>query len=255
MFIRINFRKKANGPKMRVAKELRRTKQELKDLKEAHENLRRKYRSTMRSIQRMNKKSDKHSNTPSSKAKRLTENMDLSRQQRLTVRKELVFANAVCDEIKDAAHRAPIKAKKILQNLVAGNVLKKYKLLQMFGKKTVSSNQVNTTILTHESVPDSVSIDTQEKYHAGDYVAASYLNRWYIGEIMNCDDEDNTYEITFLEKRKKMFQWPTRPDEIWVNYDDILCKVSTPVASGKSKRMLVLPDNDFERVERLFDKE
>ena len=51
-----------------------------------------------------------------------------------------------------------------------------------------------------------------------------------------------------------MFQWPTRPDGIWVCDEDILCKVSTPLASGKSKRMLVLQDGDFERVEQLFDQ-
>lgn len=142
--VRLNFHNRANGPKMRVAKELRKTKQELKALKETHENLKRKYRSTMRSIQRKNKKTDKQEDTPKSKAKRLVEKLNLTREQSTSVRKELVFANAICDEIRSAAHKAPVKAKKILQNLVAGNVLKKYRLLQKFGEKTgMSRNKLS----------------------------------------------------------------------------------------------------------------
>ncbi|KAL4225355.1 hypothetical protein ACF0H5_016044 [Mactra antiquata] len=75
---------------MRVAKELRKTKQELKD-----------------------KKAD----TPNSKAKPLVEKLNLTREQSTNERKELVFANAICDEIRSAGHKAPVKAKKILQNL------------------------------------------------------------------------------------------------------------------------------------------
>ena len=110
--------------------------------------------------------------------------------------------------------------------------------------------QIKYQISKHISVAKP-NIDPKETYHVDDYVAASYLGHWYICKIMNCDDEDNTFEITFLQKRKRMFQWPTRPDEIWVNYEDILCKV---LASGKSKRMLVLRDGDFERVEQVFDQ-
>ncbi|XP_060604512.1 uncharacterized protein LOC132757278 [Ruditapes philippinarum] len=135
--IRMNFR--TNGPRMRVTKELAKTKKEFKVLKENYDNLKRKYKSTMRSIQRMNKKENEHCNTPRSKAAKLLKDVNLTQEQRKRVHKELVFANAVCDEIKVAAHKAPVKAKRILQNLVAGNLLKKYKLLKRFGEKTNTS--------------------------------------------------------------------------------------------------------------------
>jgi len=75
--VRLNFHNRANGPRMRVAKELRKTKQELNALKETHETLKRKFKSTLRSIQRTNMKIDKKADTPNFKAKRLAKKLNL----------------------------------------------------------------------------------------------------------------------------------------------------------------------------------
>jgi hypothetical protein len=100
----------------------------------------------------------------------------------------------------------------------------------------------------------SITTEKAERYDVDDYIAALYLGRWYIGKIITVDEEDSTFEVTFLQQKKRMFQWPSRPDVIWVDYSDILCKVSTPVTSGKSKRMLLITDSDIDKVEILFVK-
>ena len=41
-----------------------------------------------------------------------------------------------------------------------------------------------------------------------DYVAAKYLDKWYVGKVLDIDYADNTVEISFLEHKKKAFQWP-----------------------------------------------
>jgi len=50
------------------------------------------------SIQRKNLNIDKKADTPNSKAKRLAEKLTLTREQSTSMRKLLVFANAICDE-------------------------------------------------------------------------------------------------------------------------------------------------------------
>ena len=47
----------------------------------------------------------------------------------------------------------------------------------------------------------------------------------YIGQIKAADSEDNTVEVSFLETKKAMFQWPARPDVIWVDINCVLCIV------------------------------
>ncbi|VDI81992.1 Hypothetical predicted protein [Mytilus galloprovincialis] len=97
---------------------------------------------------------------------------------------------------------------------------------------------------TRETYPD---VD----YSIADYVAAIYLNKWYIAQIKTIDIEDNTIEISFLEKKKAMFQWPSRSDIIWVDRKDILCKISNPQPSVKSKRMLKVNHEDAAKIEKL----
>jgi hypothetical protein len=52
----------------------------------------------------------------------------------------------------------------------------------------------------------------------GDYVIAIYENKWYVGKIVDTDLEGENgfmYNVSFREKRKKMFQWPRNKDIIW----------------------------------------
>ena len=80
------------------------------------------------------------------------------------------------------------------------------------------------------------------------------MNKWYIGQIKDADSEDNTVEVFFLEAKKAMFQWQAISDVIWVDISSVLCKVSDPKPSGKSKRMLVMNLNDINNIEEIFGK-
>ena len=50
-----------------------------------------------------------------------------------------------------------------------------------------------------------------------DYVACVYDNLWYIGRIVDMDDDD--VHVTFLEKTKENYRWPYAPDIIWRKTD------------------------------------
>ena len=56
MLVRMNFPQRANGPRMQISKELDKAKKVVKAMKEKYENLKPKYRSAMRTIQRGNRK-------------------------------------------------------------------------------------------------------------------------------------------------------------------------------------------------------
>ena len=69
----------------------------------------------------------------------------------------------------------------------------------------------------------------------GDFVAAVYENRWYIGRVVELDNLE--CEISFMAKSKNLFKWLNSPDEVWIRIDAILCKISEPMATGRSQRM------------------
>ena len=56
-----------------------------------------------------------------------------------------------------------------------------------------ASNEMETEIPSHKQ-------HNEEHFAIGDYVAATYLNKWYIGKILDIDEEDCGAEITFIAK-------------------------------------------------------
>lgn len=90
----------------------------------------------------MKRKASASPRTPRSKATNLTP------EQETSVRKELVFANVVCDEIKLSGHKSTVHKKRILQNLVAGNLIKKYKQIRKLGEKTGMSRNKLSKVTT-----------------------------------------------------------------------------------------------------------
>ena len=101
-----------------------------------------------------------------------------------------------------------------------------------------------------EMQPDTVN----ERYDIGTYVAALYEGKTYIGKVTDLDPEDDLcYKINFLEQKKKQFQWPRNPDEIWCRKQDVLFKVQEPTPSGKSNRLLKLLPEDRNKVDNVFD--
>ena len=109
-----------------------------------------------------------------------------------------------------------------------------------------ASNEMETEIPSHKQ-------HNEEHFAIGDYVAATYLNKWYIGKILAIDEEDCDAEITFMQRTKKLFQWPKHADTLWVNISDILLKIKEPLPARKSQRMYKLCEIDEHNIEHLFD--
>ena len=77
-----------------------------------------------------------------------------------------------------------------------------------------------------------------ESFKIGDYEAAFDDVHWYVGKIV--DTDDNESEKSLMEKKKKLYRWPSKPDEIWVDADKIVCNIDEPKPTGKSSRLFKL---------------
>ena len=98
------------------------------------------------------------------------------------------------------------------------------------------------------------SVENDSVFKAGDFISGVYLAKWYIGEVVDVDPEDDELEIKFMEQKKKLFQWPTREDSLWLPRKDILCKIDEPSQTGKSGRMYRLQTIDLDRIEKLYSE-
>ncbi|MES9883292.1 MAG: hypothetical protein ABW185_20700 [Sedimenticola sp.] len=84
------------------------------------------------------------------------------------------------------------------------------------------------------------------------FVAAVYDGKWYVGEILDYDPDDNEYNVSFMtegsNKRCLSFKWPEKPDRIWIPESAILCSVSEPELQGKTRRMYKLPQSEIDNI-------
>ena len=77
------------------------------------------------------------------------------------------------------------------------------------------------------------------KIQSGDWIAAVYENNWYVGKVMTVDSKSRDAKVSFMEKtsaRTISFKWPSTPDEIWVEFDNILGVIQEPSSRGRSNR-------------------
>ncbi len=87
----------------------------------------------------------------------------------------------------------------------------------------------------------------------GDYVAAIYEGKWFVGKVLDADETDGELQITFMETKKfNMFQWPNREDVLWTAPEDILCVLAPPIATGRRKRLFALQKCEYQSIEELY---
>ena len=70
-----------------------------------------------------------------------------------------------------------------------------------------------------------------------DYVVAVYSGdgKWYIGMVIEEDEDDISFMVP--QDTENEFKWPARQDIVRTPFVNILCKISCPIATGRSKRL------------------
>ncbi|CAG2223343.1 unnamed protein product [Mytilus edulis] len=96
----------------------------------------------------------------------------------------------------------------------------------------------------------------EQSYQKDTFVASVYDNVWYICKVLDFDNNDNEYQLSFMTKSNPVshtMKWPTRPEELWVTETDIVCQVNNPAPVGrKPVRMYKLLPDDVNKIESLL---
>ena len=140
----------------------------------------------------------------------------------------------------------------------------------ILGQQCGSNNWVNDTVLVSKkqdidvdnSLERNVSQPEEATEHlsdsfadfaieVGNFIADRYDKRLYIhvGRAIDMDEEDGDVEITFMENVRKLLQWQKNEDTIWMDRKDVVCTISEPIPTGKSRRMFKLSEDDLVRLE------
>jgi hypothetical protein len=116
-------------------------------------------------------------------------------------------------------------------------------------------------INAHEGVEhegdDGSASNSIEEIKIGDWVAAVYDRKWYIGNVLEI--YGNEFHINFLEKANlkhdsNVFKYPRKQDDLWMSKNEILMVLpDNPVPSGKSGRLLELEWNTLKRINELYN--
>ena len=88
----------------------------------------------------------------------------------------------------------------------------------------------------NEKEEQSISLVIPE---VNDYVAAVYsgVGKWYIGMAIEVDEDDEEANIHGATIYRDQFKLPAWQDIVWTPLVNILCKISCPIATGRSKRL------------------
>lgn len=147
LVVQMAFPNRRNGPRKRVAKALAKKSREVSTLKQELEKLKTKHKTTQRRLLRLRRKissSQQGPSTPRSKTEAHINSARLDKHQANTVRKHLLLSNVVMDEVRSAKEQNNPGRAKILHNVVAGAIVRKYRCANLLCKWTgLSRNKLN----------------------------------------------------------------------------------------------------------------
>jgi hypothetical protein len=127
-----------------------------------------------------------------------------------------------------------------------------------------SLRQVNADSTEGEVDTDTENTQTSNEnieFSVEDFVAALYTDndgeiQWHIGKIKETDQNDKEVYITFMTtsaiKRKMTSRWPSTPDEMWVEYKDVLYHIDAPELRGTRRQVYKLKDDNITKFRTYF---
>ena len=67
------------------------------------------------------------------------------------------------------------------------------------------------------------------------------------------DEDEEEAKVSFMEfQGQDQFQWPLKPDTVWIPFKSILCKIEKPAATGRSMRLFKLDMLTFDLIEDIY---
>lgn len=114
--------------------------------------------------------------------------------------------------------------------------------LRMF---RVSADTTGTLVQEPQDLPNM-------QYVPGQYIAAVYDQKWYVGSIVECDEEKQDVLVSFMAQvgTSRSFKWPRRADNCWVLLGHILCNL--PVPCTTTGRQYQYEEKDINSIKDTF---
>ena len=67
------------------------------------------------------------------------------------------------------------------------------------------------------------------------------------------DEDEEEAKVSFMEfQGQDQLQWPLKPDIVWIPFENILCKIEKPVATGRSMRFFKLDKLTLELIKEIY---
>ena len=87
---------------------------------------------------------------------------------------------------------------------------------------------------------------------AFDYIACMYDSKWWIGIVLQKDDDGKDFLIKFMHPCGPMrsLHWPSKDDICWIPETKLICKIKTPSALPGRRRQYSIDKNDIDNIER-----
>ena len=119
----------------------------------------------------------------------------------------------------------------------------------------VSASQIATKIVSNDENISlvcnfDVSFNNNMDILPNSWVAAIYLNAWYVAKVMEVDFDDCDALLDFMHPKgpSHNFFWPSNSDQIWVPFDHIVCKISPPVPRLRDTQRFTLRKADVDMI-------
>ena len=107
------------------------------------------------------------------------------------------------------------------------------------------------TVCTAVVLTDYINIDNDmgtTSFEPGKYAACMYDKNWFLGNIIEQNDDEHDLLLTFMKCAESSFSWPSNEDKCGVPMMDMLCAVGAPIMQGQSGRQYKLDQDDFYKI-------
>ena len=140
MMIKMPFNQRGKGPRKRISRALGKKTLEVAKLQEQLKEVKKKYRTALRKIQRTNLQKTQFKKktplTPRSKTEEQMRQANLDKEQAKKIRRQILLGNVVMEEVKATKEHNKLGHSKILHNTLAGKIMKKYRCISLLSRKS-----------------------------------------------------------------------------------------------------------------------
>ena len=88
----------------------------------------------------------------------------------------------------------------------------------------------------------------------GKYIAAMHDDKWWLGMVLEVDDENEDYKVRFLHPagQSPTFYWPQFKDECYIIRRKVLLPIA-PLNASSSRRQYTLPKETQSEIKKIFE--